>query len=79
MVKRLYKEDNNMDTAQSQVLSTPFESESYQVEIIVPGFGIVPLDTSSPPRGPGIIFLKMKNNKLKKLPLINNGIMLRVS
>ena len=76
--EKLYRTGDGHNTSESALLSTPFESESYQIEVIVPGAQTTSFSKTEIPQGPGIIFIKMKNNKQKKLPLVNNGIMLRI-
>lgn len=73
--------DEEFALQQEEIINSPFESELYRAYIIVPGKGKIPitnLDTSNI-ESSGIVFVKFENSKQKKLPLINNGMMLRLN
>lgn len=74
--------DTRVERSESntEIDTSPFDSESFKMYALVPGQGKVELSTAEDKAlsGTGIIFVKLENNKQKKVPLINNGIFLRL-
>ena len=64
---------------EDKIVMSPFNSEKFRMYAIIPGRGKVPLDKLNDSKGMalGSVFVKFENSKQKKIPLINNGILLR--
>lgn len=72
---KIYEAGDQVPAEEGKLIVSPFDSQGVEIYVIIPGKGKVPLSDYTPSRG--LVFVKIENSKQKKIPLINNGILLR--